>query len=600
MKQFFFACALLLSSFLSAQAEQFVDSIILSGLPLQVIVENETQTPIIVQQYSYVGLDRVTGDSLWTVQRKGFSGIAQKMSENHEENVDIVDIPSVPFVFIRGVVVDVRNGKKIISEDEEVKLFRGSHLMAEDDLILLEVSVKAGTKLFGFSPKDGSRKFVIDLAEKPGLALGGNARASAGRRPMAIENDILYFGKKNIYRIDLAGGKLVWSYDEKVKDVQIVNGGESLLLKYAPGGLMSLADYDKTIQILDAVTGKPTYKKGLKLDGNLRQAKDYDGGLLVIHSDGMNVFDFGGDEDGRWKKGFKEGGIKRFELQDDGMMVYFKNKRQLIDPVTGSAKTKKAEKLDRVPYTGAEPRGKFMFAGKEVLIWGSNSIEIGGEKIGFSRIAFDADNGRIITAQVHPEKTNLKKGIYGYTLTSYNVKTKSSSSITGLAWKGGLEELEVVDGRIIGSSFSGLGVQQFLVTDGELTRSKAHFFNRLVRKGEKTAKTLNSLLGDGGGDETPESIPGYISGDSNFYYSAIKEGFNSDEYPNYPATVRVILGRPNIKKFLPVPYLVVVDKKSGEELMRDLLIYNNAQYTLDKMNNLVYVIHGKSIRWYQF
>lgn len=601
MKHFFFALALLSSLCMNAQAEQFVDSIILSGLPLQVMVEDATNTPIIVQQYSYVGLDRMTGDSLWSIDRKGFSGISQKLSDNHDEALDVVDVLNVPFVFINGILVDVRNGNKLISEEDEVKLFRSSHIMADDDLSLVEVSVKGGTRLYGFSITDGARRFSLDLNGKPGLSLGGNASASAGREPVMLDAEtILYFDKQNLYRINIAKGNIDWMHDEKVKKTQVVNDGKHLLLLYPPGGL-SLADFDKEFQLLDIANGTAMYKKPLKMDGNIRQVIPHDGGLAVIHSDGMNIYDFDGSEDGRWKKNFKENGIKSFEMEGSSMMVYFKNKRMKIDPSSGEELMKKAEKLDRPGWTGYEPKATFEFAGEEIKVWGSNSIEVNGEKMTFAQIAFDEANNRIVMAIFNETGSSFRKEVYNYSLKIYDVKTKSTATVGGYNISSGIGELEVVDGRILAYARDGMNMFHATVVDGSIEKGTIYHYNPIKRKGAKTAKTLGRLLGGDTEEEALTEFPGYVQQDSPFYRAATKPGFKAANYPKTAGSVFAILGTPNRNSsFAGLPYLFVVDKSSGEEVMRDLLFYDNSQFTLDASQNLIYVIHGKSVRWYQF
>lgn len=594
MLRLFTFLALLSSAGVAAQSAQFVDSIILSGLPLEVMVEDVTNTPIIAQQYSFVGLDQVSGDSLWSVPRNALFGIGQKLSEDGAGTDDIVDIPKVPFVFIRGVVVDVRDGNKLITEEEEAKLFRGSTII--DDLCLIEVAVKGGTRLYGLGAKDGSRRFAIDLKEKGSLSLTGNAAGDGGRKPMILDKDnIIYFDNKNMYRINIAKGEMLWSYEGKVKTVVPVDGGNKLALLFRPGGMLSLADYDKDFQLLDANTGAPAYKKPLKMDGNLRQVMDYDGGLAIIHSDGMNIYDFGAEK-GRWKKGFKQNGIKEFKVEDGGLMVYFKNKRMLIDPASGDEKMKKAEKLDRPAWTGYEPKAVFTFAGKEVKVWGSNQIEIDGKKMNFSKIAMDEASGLIAMMTVREQGTSLKKGVYNYTIVTYNAKTGAEGGIDqGFNITSGVKHLSIVGNRIYAIGWNGRYVQTFNLEESLPEAGGLYNFRQLKRQGEG----LRRLVGEK--KETPESIPGYLTGDGMFYRAVTKEGFDPATYNTYKAKVIPLMGVPyTAKASVNVPTLAVLDIETGKVVMQDRLYYKNASVTHDKKQGLLYVIHGKSVRWYKF
>lgn len=594
MLRFLTLLALLGSAGLTAQSSQLIDSIRLGGLPLQIMVEDVTSTPIVAQQYSYVGLDRMTGDSIWSVARKALSGLTQKMSEDNDDVIDLVDIPNVPYIYVNGVIVDVRDGKKLVTEDEEVKLFRASYVV--NDLNLVEVAVKGGTRLYGFGATDGSRRFAIDLKDQGGLGLAGNAEGEGNRPPMVLDADnIIYFDNKNIYRINTGSGELLWDYEGKVKTIIPVDNGKRYALLFRPGGLMSLADYDKDFQLLDATTGAPAFKKKpLKMDGNLREVIDHEGGLAIIHSDGLNIYDFGA-EDGRWKKDFKENGISRFEMEDGGMMVYFKNKRMLVDPKTGEEQMKKAEKLERTPYTGPKPRGKFMFAGKEITIWGSNSIEVDGAKMNFGRIAFDEATGLIAMATPFTEGSNMKKEYYNYTISTYNVNTKAKGSLPKQMITSGIDELDIVGNRIVATGANGRFVQAFTLDGSQPSAGKVFNFGQIKRGGEGMRKLL------GGKEEVPESISGYFTADSDFYDAAIQEGFEVAAYNNSRAKFVPVLGMKRIANTkASLPYLSVMDKASGESIMEDLIFYNNASFTVDPKQNILYVIHGNSIRWYQF
>lgn len=601
MRYFFTLLTLCLGVTLSAQAEQFVDSVNLNGLPLQILLEDVTSTPIVIQQYSFVGLNPMNGDSLWSVERKALSGIAQKMSDDHDEATDVVDIPDVPYIFVNGVLVDVRSGEKLIDESENVKLFRASYFFEEEGVCLIEVSLKGGIRLYAFEVASGKRMMAVETDLKPGLDnLAGNRAAESGKDPVILDRDnILYYDAQNLYHIDLAAGKINWKYDGKVYDSRVVNDGKNLLLLFPPG-LISLADYGKEFHLLDMVTGEPLTKKRVKLDGAVKTIEPYDGGLAIVHTKGMNIFDYDDSGEGRWSKDFAEGGISSFEVTNGEMAIYYKNKKMMVDPATGKAKTKKPEKLDREPYAGAAPKAVFDFAGKEVKMWGSNKIEIDGEQIFFSQIAFDAARKMIVTAKVNETNANLKKEVYYYDFEAYDITTKSKVTMEGrFAFSSGMAELEIIGDRVIAYSHDGLTVLTSNLEFGELVHDVTYKFNAIQRKGAKTAKRIGRLLGGSSDEEDLTEVPGYLKGDYVFYNEAKAEGFAPAVYPASPAKVHVLLGTPVTQKYR-MPLLAVFEKASGEFVMQDRMIYDNAQFTLDPEKNQVYVIHGKSIRWYRF
>ena len=73
------------------------------------------------------------------------------------------------------------------------------------------------------------------------------------------------------------------------------------------------------------------------MDGNVQFVMPYEDGYIVVHDEGFNIFDYspGKQAEGRWKKDYGEKNIKDIVVQEDGLMVYFKNRRMLVDLLPG-------------------------------------------------------------------------------------------------------------------------------------------------------------------------------------------------------------------------------------------------------------------------
>ena len=159
--------------------------------------------------------------------------------------------------------------------------------------------------------------------------------------------------------------------------------------------------------------------------------------------------------------------------------------------------------------------------------------------------------------------------------------------------------MEIIGDRLIAYSNDGLTILVANLEFGELVHDVTYQFDAIKRKGAKTAKRIGRLLGGGSDEEDLTAVPGYLKGDYGFYNDAREEGFAPTVYPASPAKVHVLLGTSATKKF-GLPQLAVFEKASGEFVMQDVMLFDNAQFTLDPEKNQVYVIHGRSIRWYRF
>jgi hypothetical protein len=152
--------------------------------------------------------------------------------------------------------------------------------------------------------------------------------------------------------------------------------------------------FSKKLHLIDTETGQSVWKKEEKMDGNVLYVAPYDGGFMVVHDEGMNIYSFDNPKpEGRWKKDYKEKGVVNVETDPEGLMVYFKNKRMLVDPVSGDDKWKKAEKLEKESKgfmwglaSAYEP--KVETVGKHEVTFNGTSFTVGS---GFRAPTYDYD-----------------------------------------------------------------------------------------------------------------------------------------------------------------------------------------------------------------
>lgn len=602
MRQLILTCTLALISLTAFAQGTFIDSIRLGGLPLQVFVQAETGIPVIARQYSFVGLDKMSGDSLWSIERGTLAGLGQKTSDNYDEAEDYVDIEFSPFVFIRGQLVDVRNGDMIIKADEEIKSFRGTRFIADQNLLLMELGGKDQVHLYGFDPQTAERKFKVDLRKTSGLAqsLAGNS-AAAERYPDPIfdpQGRMLYFHKNYLSLIDVQGGKMMWNQKMDAKSVFWNESGDKLVVLEENKGL-SLADYSKTVQLLEYPSGNLIWEKGRKMDGPVRFVQFYDGGFIVAHNDGFNIFDFDPNSEGRWKKDYKQGGIREIKVEDNGLMVYFRSKRILIDPVSGDEMMKKPEKVERAPWSPdeKEPMFTFTFAGKPAAFMSPTALKVGETTYRFDRIALDAERERLIIANSSLEKSNLKRESYGYLLTVVNLKDDSKQTKEFTIFKG-VNRLEVNSaGNVI--AYNDFASQFISLSDGGIDLGISQRYNPISRKGARAARRLANLLG-GADEDDSESVPTHLRYDYDLKFRLERPGFDPLSVGRQNVQFIPLLGTKSEGVFKGMPFFSLVNKDTGDIEEESVMVYDNSDFTLDERRNKIYLLHGPYIRWYAF
>lgn len=366
MKTRIFAVLAALFIFSALQSQDApVAELSLQGGARSINIHEFTGIPIVKTDEAYTAINPISHEKLWTMDRKQGAGTLESVGS---EVADYADILSTAFAYVNGSIVNVLTGDVLVDgAADEIKGFSTFYIVPDAELVLVELQAKGAIRLYGLDPFAMEKKWGMQLREQSGLGQAVGSLESDGPGPYVIPplltaaGNLLYHNDKFLASIDLSNGNLQWN--NKLNPGYIFQNDDATKLLVAEkrgglGGAMTNAGgaaptkFSKTLYLLDAETGESLWSKGdTKMDGNIQFVMPYDGGYIVVHDEGFNIYDYtpGKQAEGRWKKDYGVKDIKKIVPQTDGLMVYFKNRRMLVDPATGDDVWKKDEKLEREP-----------------------------------------------------------------------------------------------------------------------------------------------------------------------------------------------------------------------------------------------------------
>lgn len=379
------------ASCLRAQAE-VLDPIAVTDLESDgksIFVNTATGIPVLQTMSAYIGLSPKDGSIMWEVKRNSGAALTESL-DSDSGNKDFDEIPNTPLVMASGTLLNVLNGKVLIDGTKnDLRRLRTYYVLPDQDMMLLEIAGKGAIYLYAVNPFENTQLWGVQLRELSGLSQAvseGNENEDLNPMLNAV-GDLIYDNGKYLALIDMKSGELKWN--EKLNAGYIYTSKDGARMVVAEkrgglGGMMSAAPLDgaaakgvkfgKKLHLLDTETGESVWKKEKKMDGNVLYVTPFEEGFLVVHDEGMNIYSFTDPKgDGRWKKDYKEKGVVNVEKGAEGLMVYFKNKRMLVDPVSGDEKWKKPEKLEK------EPGG---------FLWGLMNYEPLSEQVGVHTVTF--------------------------------------------------------------------------------------------------------------------------------------------------------------------------------------------------------------------
>ena len=345
----------------------------------QIYLHSSTGIPIFQTSGQYVAVHPSSNEVLWKTDRSGLAKFSE-LGDGSGEIPDYYELPASLLAYIGNSIIDVSTGKIIVDGGQEaVRGLSAFNLFPAEDLMVVKLYIKGGYKLYGIDPIKQELKWSTLIDEASGLsqvlAKDDNPYTSMrkGLKPFITENgNLLFQHRKYLLSINPKDGAVNWKLKMEPGQVLFNEAGTRMAIAMERGGLGGAITVtggssnlppklSKKVLVIDAESGENVWKKEVKMEGQVRYMKPHDGGFLVVHDEGLNIFDFDDPKgEGRWKKDLKQKGVYDVVLEPEGLMVYFKNKRQLIDEADGKEIWKKAEKLDYEveEYSTSEQKGK--------------------------------------------------------------------------------------------------------------------------------------------------------------------------------------------------------------------------------------------------
>ena len=445
MKTRIFAVLAALFIFSALQAQDApVAELSLQGGARSINIHEFTGIPIVKTDETYTAINPINHEKLWNMDRKQGAGALESVGS---EVADYADIFSTAFAYVNGSIVNVLTGDVLVDgAADEIKGFSTFYIVPDAELVLVELQAKGAIRLYGLDPFAMEKKWGMQLREQSGLGQAVGSLESDGPGPYVIPplltaaGNLLYHNDKYLASIDLSNGNLQWN--NKLNPGYIFQNEDATKLLVAEkrgglGGAMTNAGgaaptkFSKSLYLLDAQTGESLWSKGdTKMDGNIQFVMPYDGGYIVVHDEGFNIFDYtpGKQAEGRWKKDYGVKDIKKIVPQDDGLMVYFKSRRMLVDPATGDDVWKKDEKLEEEPsaYAMGRQRATTQVGANRFYIVGNTMyVSINGrlDTYPFDAYDYDEESKILVITDFNEEKEGtIKVGPWTHSAWAFDLE----------------------------------------------------------------------------------------------------------------------------------------------------------------------------------
>lgn len=626
-------CMGLTSSLLTAQVSEPIAETALESDAKQINLHSTTNIPVLQTNTEFVGINPQDGKILWSVKRDGATALLGNGEE--EGSRDFEEIPGTPLVFAAGSLINVVTGDVIIDgAEQQLNILRTYYILPEQDLMLMEIGGKGAIYLYGIDPFTNQAKWNVQLREVSGLSQLASEE-NAGQKEDEIQpqlnakGSLIYPNGKYLALIDMKSGNLKWNEKFDAGYIFTNKEGSRMVIAEKKGGIPGVGigaamkdagmsnpnavrKYGKRVHLIDTETGASIWKKEKKMDGNVIYVTPYDGGFLVVHDSGMNIYSYTElKSDGRWKKDYKENGVVNVDKTDKGLMVYTKKKRMLVDPASGDEQWKKAEKLDREPSgflwstrEDAAPRpltsvgvhdidvyrNYFTVVGDEDVRHYFHSILVEPTRVVFTRLyessgkpqyAITAMDMREDVIKTQAEYFKIKKGMNGFDRTDDGYFVYNDRGYVLLDYSDGDGFKEVKDewypdptafGRTMldVAMFAG-GAAYTVDQSSKMVQSSVNGDAAAVSKYNQRMNTANDAytVGDGVNDR---QITGRVDNEFAYFFSRDgKDGLT----------------------------LFKVDKNNGEEISKFRFDDKTPLYEIDYKNNRLYYQADKMLKIYE-
>jgi len=584
-------------------------------------VHSSTGIPIIETTSEYIAIHPIKQEVLWKSARSEQSAVGEVAGEDSD---DYREFASTIIAFVGKNIINVVTGDLLVDGTaEEIRNISDYHILPEQQMLIVKTTNKSGYKLYGIHAIQNKYLWSAQLDEASGIGQmlssseNGVGMMKREVKPFISANgNLIYKHRKELIALDPSSGEIKWKgeydagallYSDDYKYLAIAENRSGLGGALGAATSMSLElKLSKKFDVIDVSTGESTYGKQVKLDGQMRFMRNYDNAILVVHDEGFNIFNYT-SKDPRWKKDFSEKGIYNVEPQEDGLMVYMKNKRILVNPADGKAVWKKAEKLEKEPpqYSSADqessPSNDFYIRRSATHITVRKRDGSKSARMNSDFYLYDQDANAIIAiGDASRESTNL--GQQGFTLRHLDLNSwKVTKGRT--TQPVGLYSIDKADG---GYYVAGpRGYQIIMLQDDKIEVVKKEHYPLPGSFGKGMARLGIGLVSTAGAVASTNNYVTNNNASINSYNSQM-DGINAvggsglnyftpDEISSDDERYAYFFGRDDDKKLS----LFQIEKATGEEKARYEFNDVSPVYEVDYRYNQLYYTNKAELKIYE-
>lgn len=406
-----------LISFITYGQKQPDSSIVLDSNISEVNLHQLTGVAVVTTNGGVYGINGETGKKIWEFNETGFVKGLNQLGQNGGSSFR--EIPFSPFGKFGESIFNIKTGSKVIDSKTN-----GYNKIVYNT----PIPDKKAILFFAKTEKTKAKLFLADVMNNNIIwesAIEANKKVTNHGVSNFIENKdrIAFVVGKTVFLINKNDGNVILTekYDagalfftENNKSLIAVENKSSSLIGGAlkAGFTMGLSllgkkAIGKELIAFDVNSGKEVWKRPIKLDEGFMDYQFIDNKMFLIHKDGAKLYDYNTGKE-VWKKEFKKKKVKGAEKTSEGYLVYYKNKKHLVDN-TGKKIWKKSQKVVKnVDFEADDDEDFTVFEyDKGTIFVTPNRIEYfekGNEKRVYKisvdskddKLAFDEKNNNII------------------------------------------------------------------------------------------------------------------------------------------------------------------------------------------------------------
>lgn len=601
-----------------AQTKEPVKVIDMESNATRIVKHPTTGTPIVFTPQKILGFNPETREINWSMKRSGYQTLSEIDPES--STTDYLPYASTPYSLISSSLVNVVTGDILLNkESEEIRQSFSHFVFPEKELLLLELGVKGKIKLYGIDIFESKLLWGVELTEMSGLKQKMNVDEKAEDRIIKPQftpsGNLLYQRGKDLVCIDMEAGKLLWKHEYNPGFIQYEDDNNVMLVANKQKGfsLSMIEKFGRILHCINPVTGESYWKETPEFDGNIQELIPFDGGILVVHDRGANIFDMqNGAGKGRWKKDYELKGIRKAEITDEGLSFSTKKEQYLVDPSTGADKWKKPKKLERTyDWSNVGVRGKDWYEGKvsyqdNEVIYTKDDQKV---SIGSAREKRSDERGQIVTLRrIYNDKGKLT----GYSVELLDAKEMTTTGISLRPSRLPINQASFVgENRIFLNSDQSFRLLEY--KDGDLTLVAAENYKEPGAGTKRLGKFLLGTAYIAGG--TAMAIGGaddvILSNDSKAYDSYTTRLSTYSAAGDMTAAALARKDKSQSTKSYAYFFtkdkeskekdlvLKKIEKESGEEVEQFKFTDKTPVYKVDEENNLLYYSTDKQLRIFE-